>query len=79
MDVFLTHMPSNIQRDVTHINMRNSQKSLQKFAGPMGLRFHLEMGESWGGMREMKAGNVFPNANVLNTGFDHGEAMQLPQ
>lgn len=62
-------MPSNTQRDVTHINTCNSQKSLQNFAAPMGLWFHLEMGESWGGMREMKAG--FPKANVLNAGFDH--------
>ncbi len=45
----------------------------------MGLRFDVEMGKSWGGMRKTKAGNVFPNANVLNTGFDHGEAMLLPQ
>lgn len=77
MDVFLKHMPSNTQKDVTHINMRNSQKSSQNFAGPMGLRFHLETGESWGGMRERKA-DVFPIANVLNTGFDHEKEMRLP-
>lgn len=76
---FSFHMPSNTQRDVTHINMCNSQKSLQNFVDPMGLWFHLEMGESWGGMRETKASNVFLNANVLNTGFDHEDVMRRPQ
>lgn len=75
MDVFLTHMPSNAQRDVTHINMRNSQKSFQNFAGPMGLWFHLESRESRGGMRERKA-DVFP---IANAGFDQEKVRRLPQ
>lgn len=58
--------------------MRNSQKSFQNFAGPMGLWFHLETRESRGGMRERKA-DVFPIANVLNTGFDQEKVMRLPQ
>lgn len=78
MDVFLKHMPSNTQKDVTHINIYNSQKSSQNFAGPMGLWFHLEMVESLGGMRERKA-DIFPIANVLKTGFDHEKVMKLPQ